>query len=93
MFKTNEYFDGKVKSISFQSDRGPATVGAMSEGEYVFGTTTKEYMTIISGSMEVLVPGQADWLVFTDGQTFSIEQDVKFKVRVRKDVAYLCIYE
>ena len=27
MLETNEYFDGKVKSISFQTSNLPATVG------------------------------------------------------------------
>jgi len=29
MFKTNEYFDGKVKSMAFQGQSRPATVGIM----------------------------------------------------------------
>ena len=29
MLKTNEYFDGNVKSIAFQTDTLPATVGVM----------------------------------------------------------------
>ncbi|MBU1138379.1 MAG: pyrimidine/purine nucleoside phosphorylase, partial [Proteobacteria bacterium] len=32
MFKTNEYFDGNVKSISFTCAEGPATVGVMAVG-------------------------------------------------------------
>ncbi|MEN9461547.1 MAG: hypothetical protein RIS84_1567, partial [Pseudomonadota bacterium] len=32
MFKTNEYFDGKVKSIAFQTAEYPATVGVMAVG-------------------------------------------------------------
>ncbi len=42
MFKTNEYFDGKVKSIAFQGQDKPATVGVMATGEYVFNTAEKE---------------------------------------------------
>ncbi|MBP1733586.1 MAG: hypothetical protein H6Q55_4015 [Deltaproteobacteria bacterium] len=33
MFKVNEYFDGKVKSIAFSPAEGPATVGVMAKGE------------------------------------------------------------
>lgn len=36
MFNTNEYFDGKVKSIAFESGEGRATIGAMAAGEYEF---------------------------------------------------------
>jgi uncharacterized protein YaiE (UPF0345 family) len=35
MFKTNEYFDGRVKSIAFHGQEKPATVGVMAAGEYV----------------------------------------------------------
>ena len=32
-FETNEYFDGNVASIAFQSETLPATVGVMEIGE------------------------------------------------------------
>lgn len=39
MLQSNEYFDGKVKSIGFtSSSTGRASVGVMAEGEYTFGT-------------------------------------------------------
>ena len=53
MFKTNEYFDGKVKSIAFQSETLPASVGVMAKGEYVFSTGVKEKMTVISGALTI----------------------------------------
>ncbi len=38
MLQSNEYFDGKVKSIGFtSSSTGRASVGVMAEGEYTFG--------------------------------------------------------
>jgi hypothetical protein len=45
MFKVNKYFDGKVKSLAFQTADGPATIGVMAAGEYEFGTSTVEIMT------------------------------------------------
>ena len=41
MLKTNEYFDGNVVSIAFQSETLPATVGVMAVGEYEFDTNKK----------------------------------------------------
>lgn len=93
MFKTNEYFDGKVKSIAFNSEKGPATLGVMAAGEYEFGTSTKEYMTVISGVMEVMLPGSESWKSFNGQETFIVEKDLKFKVRTKTDVSYLCVYE
>jgi hypothetical protein len=40
MFKVNEYYDGRVKSLAFASPAGPATVGVMAPGEYEFATQT-----------------------------------------------------
>ena len=57
MFKVNEYFDGKVKSLAFNSMDGPATVGVMAPGEYEFGTSTVEVMTVLSGVLTVKLPG------------------------------------
>jgi purine/pyrimidine-nucleoside phosphorylase len=49
MFKVNEYFDGNVKSIAFSTPECPATLGVMAPGEYEFGTSTVEYVTVVSG--------------------------------------------
>ncbi len=93
MFKTNEYFDGKVKSIAFESNKGTATVGVMAKGEYEFGTTTKEYMTVTAGTLTVLLPGKKEWETYNAGETFIVERDNKFKVKADPDTSYLCIYE
>ncbi len=42
MLETNEYFDGKVKSIGLQTQQGAATVGVMEKGEYEFSTSKEE---------------------------------------------------
>ncbi|MGB4535795.1 MAG: pyrimidine/purine nucleoside phosphorylase, partial [Tenuifilaceae bacterium] len=81
MFKTNEYFDGKVKSIAFETAEGPATIGVMAKGEYVFGTSTVEHMTVTSGAMEVKLPGETQWKTYREFQTFIVPKDVKFSVR------------
>ena len=56
MLKNNEYFDGKVKSIGFQSETLPASVGVMAIGEYQFDTSQFETMTVISGELIVKLP-------------------------------------
>lgn len=59
MLQSNEYFSGKVKSIGFtSSSTGRASVGVMAEGEYTFGTAEAEEMTVISGALNVLLPGK-----------------------------------
>lgn len=93
MIKVNEYFDGKVKSLAFETGKGPGTIGIMKAGEYEFGTSTVEYMTVTSGVMEVLLPGDTQWKRFSPFETFRVEKDVKFKVRLNGDTSYLCLYE
>lgn len=92
MFKTNEYFDGKVKSIAFTTPEGPATMGVMAPGEYEFGTSTVEYMTVVNGMMTVKLPGETEWKTFKPFDTFVVPRDVKFSLRISADVAYLCLY-
>jgi len=93
MLKNNEYFIGKVKSIGFENEEGVATVGVMEAGEYEFGTSTDEYMTVTSGSMEVLLPDAEEWQTFTKGDNFFVGKDKSFKVKSEAPAAYLCIYK
>jgi uncharacterized protein YaiE (UPF0345 family) len=92
MFKTNEYFDGKVKSIAFESEKGTATLGVMAQGEYEFGTSSEEHMTVVSGKFSVALPGETEIKDYTVGQTFIVPKGVKFKVKAEPDSAYLCLY-
>jgi purine/pyrimidine-nucleoside phosphorylase len=92
MFKTNEYFDGKVKSIAFNTPEGPATMGVMAPGAYEFGTSTVEYMTVVSGSLTVLLPGETEWKNYKPFETFIVGKNEKFKLEVNQDSAYLCLY-
>ncbi len=92
MFNVNEYFDSKVVSLGFENKDGKVTIGVMAIGEYEFGTSTKEYMTIISGSMNVLLPNQTDWKTYNEFETFIVEKDKKFKVKVDESTSYKCVY-
>lgn len=93
MFKVNEYFDGKVKSISFASPEGPATVGVMAPGDYEFGTTSVEIMSVTSGTMDVKLPGTEEWQTIKTGESFEVAANVKFGVRIQVETAYLCLYK
>ena len=72
MLKVNQYFDGNVASIGFQTPTLPATVGVMKVGEYEFGTSQFETMTVISGAISALLPNQTDWQTFKANETLSI---------------------
>lgn len=92
MFKTNEYFDGKVKSIAFQGQEKPATVGVMAAGDYVFNTTEQEKMTVITGELIIRLADNADVKSYVAGQSFDVSANSAFDVTVPSDCAYLCEY-
>jgi uncharacterized protein YaiE (UPF0345 family) len=92
MFKVNEYFGGKVKSLAFQTAEGPATVGVMAPGDYEFGTSTLEIMIVVSGTLTVKLPGSEIWKDYKAGASFSVEAGKKFQLKVAADAAYLCLY-
>ena len=92
MPSVNSYFDDKVTSIAFQTATLPATVGVMEIGEYEFGTSEFETMSVVSGALTVKLPDSSEWQTFAAGQQFTIEADKKFQVKVEVETAYLCEY-
>ena len=92
MFKTNEYFDGKVTSIAFTTAEGPATIGVMAPGEYEFGTSTVKLMTVTSGKLTVKPPDSDNWVDCVPNKTFTVDADQKFQVMTEQETAYLCLY-
>ena len=93
MFNVNEYFDGKVKSLAYTVDGEPATLGVMAKGDYEFGTSSIEHMTLISGKMAVKLPGESDWRDIAINETFVVDANVKFQLKLAEDSGYLCLYK
>jgi len=93
MFKINQYFEGKVASIAFQTAGLPATVGVMAVGEFEFGTTQKETVTVVSGALTVRLPGSDEWKTYNAGDHFIVQANEKFQLKVAEETAYLCTYE
>ena len=93
MIKVNEYFDGKVKSLGLNNSQGKFTAGVMLAGDYEFGTSSKEWMTLVSGAWKIKLPGSDAFVDFALGTTFEVEANQKFQLQVGQDSAYLCRYE
>jgi uncharacterized protein YaiE (UPF0345 family) len=89
----NSYFDDQVKSISLDNTEGTSTLGVMAVGDYEFGTSQREYMTVVSGLLTVKLPGSDLWQAFPKGETFIVEANQTFAVKVAEQTAYLCRYE
>ncbi|PSN09252.1 pyrimidine/purine nucleoside phosphorylase [Siccibacter turicensis] len=93
MLQNNEYFSGKVKSIGFTSSTtGKASVGVMAEGEYNFSTAQPEEMTVVSGALNVLLPGETEWKVYGPGERFNVPGHSEFHLQVAEPTSYLCRY-
>jgi uncharacterized protein YaiE (UPF0345 family) len=93
MLKVNEYFEGKVKSISLATSEGPATVGVMEKGSYEFGTSTKEILIVTTGELRVKLPGSEEWKTFRPYERFEVEAGRKFRLEVPADASYVCFYK
>jgi uncharacterized protein YaiE (UPF0345 family) len=93
MYKVNEYFDGKVVSLSHQGAEGKATIGVMATGEYQFGTSSVEIMTVISGKMMIKMPGETNWKTYKKFESFEVAKGITFGVKVEEDTPYLCLYK
>ena len=92
MLKVNEYFDGKVKSIGFEDEKGPVTSGVMEAGDYTFSTSSKEEMIVVTGALTVKRPEDAEWTTFSAGETFYVPAGVSFDVKAAQPTAYVCRY-
>jgi uncharacterized protein YaiE (UPF0345 family) len=89
----NIYFDGKVSSRTIAFNNGEQkTLGIMLPGEYEFSTSQKEIMEILSGTVEVQLPGAQAWQTITGGESFSVEANAAFGIRVLTVTDYCCSY-
>ncbi len=91
--EANVYFDGKVTSrrVNFE-DGTHKTLGIMMPGEYEFGTAEAEIMDIMSGELEILLPGESAWQSIKGPQSFNVPANSKFGVKVKTITDYCCSY-
>jgi uncharacterized protein YaiE (UPF0345 family) len=91
--KANLYFGGAVASRTVLFASGEKkTLGIMQPGEYTFNTADKEIMEILSGALDVQLPGADLWLPITGGQAFEVPANAKFTVRVHEVTDYICSF-
>jgi uncharacterized protein YaiE (UPF0345 family) len=91
--KANVYFDGKVTSRTvLLADGERKTLGIMMPGDYEFGTADKEVMEILSGDLQVQLPGSAGWKPVRGGDTFEVPANSTFKLKVARTADYCCSY-
>lgn len=89
----NIYFDGKVTSRTVLfADGSRKTLGIMLPGDYEFGADQTETMEILSGTLDVQLPGSDEWKAFTGGTSFVVPAGTRFKLKVKTITDYCCSY-
>jgi len=91
--KANIYYDGKVTSrVVIFADGSKKTLGIMFPGEYEFGTEEKEIMEILSGDLEILLPGEDTWKAIKGNEQFEVPANSKFGIKIKTITDYCCSY-
>ncbi|KPH95441.1 hypothetical protein AMS58_06875 [Pseudoalteromonas porphyrae] len=91
--KANVYFDGKVSSRTVVfADGSTKTLGFMQAGEFEFATSKKELMELNGGQWSVLLLGESEWQTMQAGESFNVDADVTFQVKVTDFADYCCSY-
>lgn len=89
----NVYFEGKVTSRVVEFESGEVkTLGIMLPGEYRFSTAKKEIMEILSGNVEILLPGSERWQKIGGGESFEVPANAAFDIKVMEVMDYCCSY-
>jgi uncharacterized protein YaiE (UPF0345 family) len=90
MLKHNTYFDGRVQSVGFQRHGRELTAGVIDAGEFHFGTSAAERMTVVSGELLVRVDGSSEWRGYPAGTVFEVRAQSGFDVKAVEPAAYVC---
>lgn len=91
--KANIYFDGKVSSRTIVfADGSKKTLGVMLPGDYEFNTADKEIMEILSGDLEVMLPGAKAWQNVHGGESFDVPAQAKFGLKIKTITDYCCSF-
>lgn len=91
--EANIYFEGRVTSRTVVfADGSKKTLGVMLPGEYTFNTDAPEEMEILSGQLEVLLPGKDEWQPVKGGEKFDVPGKASFSLKVRAVTDYCCSF-
>lgn len=91
--KANVYFNGGVTSRTVLfADGSKKTLGVMQPGEYEFTTGDKEIMEILSGELDVMLPGASSWKMISGEGSFEVPAHSKFTMKVKTLSDYCCSF-
>jgi len=88
----NIYYDGKVTSRTVNlSDGSTQSLGIMLPGEYTFGTNEAEIMEMLSGELDIKLPGE-EWKTLSTPETFNVPANSSFDLKIKTVTDYCCSY-
>ena len=88
----NIYYDGKVTSRTVElSDGTTQSLGIMLPGDYTFGTNEAEIMEIMSGELEIKLPGE-EWKILNTPESFNVPANSSFDLKIKTVTDYCCSY-
>jgi|TARA_B110000977_G_scaffold132018_1_gene168105 hypothetical protein len=93
--KANVYFDGKAVSHSFTTAEGvskSAGVVIGPDAELTFGTQAAEIMECVSGACEYKLKDTDTWVAVKEGESFNIDANFSFDIKVKDQFHYVCHY-
>ena len=89
----NIYYDGKVTSRSIVLEDGSVqSLGIMLPGEYTFGTAEAEIMEMMSGELEIRLPGETEFKTLNTPETFNVPANSSFDLKIHTVTDYCCSY-
>jgi len=90
--EANIYYEGKVTSRSIVlADGSVQSLGIMMPGEYTFGTKEAEIMEMMSGELEIRLPGE-EWKTLSTPETFNVPANSSFDLKIKTVTDYCCSY-
>jgi len=88
----NIYYDGKVTSRTVElADGSIQSLGIMLPGEYTFGTNEAEIMEMLSGDLDIRLPGK-DWKTLNTPESFNVPANSSFDLKIKTVTDYCCSY-
>lgn len=90
--EANIYYDGKVTSRTVElADGSTQSLGIMMPGEYTFGTNEAEIMEMMSGELDIKLPGE-EWKTLNTPESFNVPANSSFDLKIKTVTDYCCSY-
>ena len=90
--EANIYDNGNVTSRTIEfADGTRKTLGIMMPGEYTFNTNEAEIMEMMSGELDIRLPGE-DWKSLNTPESFNVPANSSFDLTIKTVTDYCCSY-